>query len=142
MILPRHHRLLLGGSCCSRARNLCVSRVFGSFLLFIALLLLFLFLFFYIVYSILIFRLGIIVLFCFLAYERIDDQTEALILMIGEHQVDYRFFIGFKLLLNNTNLIRGIIRYALLLRAKVNLQKLFPMIQTMKSLKLKLMMNK
>ncbi len=34
------------------------------------------------------------------AYERIDDQTEALVSMIGEHQVDYRFFIGFKLLLN------------------------------------------
>ncbi|MEK4026209.1 conjugal transfer ATPase TcpF [Sporosarcina sp. FSL W7-1283] len=34
------------------------------------------------------------------AYERLDDQTEALISMIGEHQVDYRFFIGFKLLLN------------------------------------------
>ncbi|WP_017795866.1 ATP-binding protein [Oceanobacillus kimchii] len=34
------------------------------------------------------------------AYERIDDQTEALVSMIGEHQVDYHFFIGFKLLLN------------------------------------------
>ena len=34
------------------------------------------------------------------AYERINDQTEALVSMIGEHQVDYRFFIGFKLLLN------------------------------------------
>lgn len=34
------------------------------------------------------------------AYARIDDQTEALVSMIGEHQVDYRFFIGFKLLLN------------------------------------------
>ncbi len=34
------------------------------------------------------------------AYERIDDQTEALVSMIGEYQVDYRFFIGFKLLLN------------------------------------------
>lgn len=34
------------------------------------------------------------------AYERIEDQTEALVSMIGEHQVDYRFFIGFKLLLN------------------------------------------
>lgn len=34
------------------------------------------------------------------AYERIDDQTEALVSMLGEHQVDYRFFIGFKLLLN------------------------------------------
>lgn len=35
-----------------------------------------------------------------IAYERINDQTEALVSMIGEHQVDYRFFIGFKLLLN------------------------------------------
>lgn len=35
------------------------------------------------------------------AYARIDDQTEALVSMIGEHQVDYRFFIGFKLLLND-----------------------------------------
>ncbi|MGM8212104.1 ATP-binding protein [Virgibacillus sp. W0430] len=34
------------------------------------------------------------------AYDRIDDQTEALVSMIGEHQIDYRFFIGFKLLLN------------------------------------------
>lgn len=34
------------------------------------------------------------------AHARIDDQTEALTDMIGEHQVDYRFFIGFKLLLN------------------------------------------
>src|SRR5699024_5099893 len=34
------------------------------------------------------------------ADDRIDDQTEALVSMIGEHQVDYRFFIGFKLLLN------------------------------------------
>lgn len=36
-----------------------------------------------------------------MAYEKIDHQTEALISMIGEHQVDYRFFIGFKLLLND-----------------------------------------
>jgi len=35
------------------------------------------------------------------AYERIDDQTDALVSMIGENQVDYRFFIGFKLLLND-----------------------------------------
>ena len=35
-----------------------------------------------------------------IAYEKIDQQTEALISMIGENQVDYRFFIGFKLLLN------------------------------------------
>lgn len=32
------------------------------------------------------------------ALQRIDDQTEALVSMIGEYQVDYRFFIGFKLL--------------------------------------------
>ncbi|BCJ94118.1 ATPase [Anaerocolumna cellulosilytica] len=35
-----------------------------------------------------------------IAYKKIDQQTEALISMIGENQVDYRFFIGFKLLLN------------------------------------------
>lgn len=34
------------------------------------------------------------------AYEKIEEQTEALISMIGENQIDYRFFIGFKLLLN------------------------------------------
>ena len=32
------------------------------------------------------------------AEKRIDEQTEALISMIGENQVDYRFYIGFKLL--------------------------------------------
>lgn len=36
-----------------------------------------------------------------LAYEKIDQQTEALISMIGENQVDYRFYIGFKLLIND-----------------------------------------
>lgn len=35
-----------------------------------------------------------------IAYEKIDQQTEALVSMIGENQVDYRFFLGFKLLLN------------------------------------------
>ena len=35
-----------------------------------------------------------------ITYEKIDQQTEALISMIGENQVDYRFFLGFKLLLN------------------------------------------
>ena len=32
------------------------------------------------------------------ACTKIDAQTEALISMIGENQVDYRFFIGFKLI--------------------------------------------
>ena len=35
-----------------------------------------------------------------IAHQKIDEQTEALISMIGENQVDYRFFIGFKLILN------------------------------------------
>lgn len=34
------------------------------------------------------------------AHRKIDEQTEALVSMIGDNQVDYRFFIGFKLLLN------------------------------------------
>lgn len=34
------------------------------------------------------------------AHQHIDGQTEALIDLIGENQVDYRFFIGFKLILN------------------------------------------
>ena len=34
------------------------------------------------------------------ALRRIDGQTEALVSMIGENQVGYRFYIGFKLLLN------------------------------------------
>ncbi len=38
------------------------------------------------------------------ALERIDQQTEALISMIGEHQVDYRFFLGFKLIPSNQEL--------------------------------------
>ncbi|MGX7417874.1 conjugal transfer ATPase TcpF [Carnobacterium gallinarum] len=35
-----------------------------------------------------------------IAYKKIDEQTEALVDMIGDNQIDYRFFIGFKLLLN------------------------------------------
>ncbi|MDN6561603.1 ATP-binding protein, partial [Enterococcus sp.] len=35
-----------------------------------------------------------------IAYHRIDEQTEALVSMIGDNQQDYRFFIGFKLLVN------------------------------------------
>lgn len=35
-----------------------------------------------------------------IAYKKIDEQTEALVDMIGDNQVDYRFFLGFKLLLN------------------------------------------
>lgn len=38
------------------------------------------------------------------AYNKIDEQTEALVSMIGDNQVDYRFFIGFKLLLNEHEL--------------------------------------
>lgn len=39
-----------------------------------------------------------------IAYKKIDEQTEALVDMIGDNQVDYRFFIGFKLLVNEEEL--------------------------------------
>ena len=32
------------------------------------------------------------------ACQKIDEQTEALVSMIGDNQVDYRFFLGFKLM--------------------------------------------
>lgn len=35
-----------------------------------------------------------------IACAKIDQQTEALVSMLGEYQVDYRFFIGFQLLVN------------------------------------------
>lgn len=35
-----------------------------------------------------------------IAYQKINEQTEALVSMIGDNQIDYRFFLGFKLLLN------------------------------------------
>ncbi len=35
-----------------------------------------------------------------IAIQRIDEQTEALVSMIGDNQVDYRFFLGFKLFVN------------------------------------------
>ncbi|EGO2744006.1 ATP/GTP-binding protein [Enterococcus faecalis] len=35
------------------------------------------------------------------ASKKIDEQTDALVEMIGDNQVDYRFFIGFKLSLND-----------------------------------------
>lgn len=35
------------------------------------------------------------------AYRKIDEQTEALVGMIGENQIDYRFFMGFKVLLTD-----------------------------------------
>ena len=33
-----------------------------------------------------------------MAIQKIDEQTEALVSMIGDNQVDYRFFLGFKLM--------------------------------------------
>ena len=38
------------------------------------------------------------------ALEKIDEQTEALVSMIGDNQVDYRFFIGFKLMVTEQEL--------------------------------------
>lgn len=34
------------------------------------------------------------------ALDKVNKQSEALVSMIGEYQIDYRFFVGFKLLLN------------------------------------------
>ena len=47
------------------------------------------------------------------ACQKIDEQTEALVSMIGDNQVDYRFFLGFKLMvteeqLNLTNLKKSV----------------------------------
>lgn len=36
-----------------------------------------------------------------IAYQKIDEQTEALVGMIGDNQVDYRFFLGFKLVVTD-----------------------------------------
>ncbi|RHB93622.1 ATP-binding protein [Mediterraneibacter gnavus] len=38
------------------------------------------------------------------ALEKIDEQTEALVSMIGDNQVDYRFFLGFKLMVTEEQL--------------------------------------
>ena len=38
------------------------------------------------------------------AFEKIDEQTEALVSMIGDNQVDYRFFLGFKLMVTEEQL--------------------------------------
>ena len=38
------------------------------------------------------------------AYQKIDEQTEALVSMIGDNQVDYRFFLGFKLMVTEEKL--------------------------------------
>ena len=35
-----------------------------------------------------------------IACKKVDEQTEALVEMSGENQIDYRFFLGFKLLVN------------------------------------------
>ena len=38
------------------------------------------------------------------AFQKIDEQTEALVSMIGDNQVDYRFFLGFKLMVTEEQL--------------------------------------
>lgn len=46
---------------------------------------------------------------CEVACEKIDQQTQALVDMIGENQIDYRFFVGFKLLVNEEEIsLKGI----------------------------------
>ena len=47
------------------------------------------------------------------AYQKIDEQTEALVSMIGNNQVDYRFFLGFKLMVTEEQLnLKNIIKSA------------------------------
>ena len=55
------------------------------------------------------------------ACTKIDAQTEALISMIGENQVDYRFFIGFKLLVNE-HVNPFMVRYAWQLRQQLDVK--------------------
>lgn len=38
------------------------------------------------------------------ALKKIDEQTDALVSMIGDNQIDYRFFLGFKLIMNDQEL--------------------------------------
>ena len=56
-----------------------------------------------------------------IACAKIDAQTEALISMIGENQVDYRFFIGFKLLVNE-HVNPFMVRYAWQLRQQLEVK--------------------
>ena len=39
------------------------------------------------------------------AIQTIDDQTEALVSMTGDNQVDYRFFLGFKLMVTEDEVL-------------------------------------
>ena len=39
-----------------------------------------------------------------IACKKVDEQTEALVEMIGENQIDYRFFLGFKLMVTEEQL--------------------------------------
>ena len=49
------------------------------------------------------------------AYQKIDEQTEALVSMIGDNQVDYRFFLGFKLMVTEQEMnIKNIRKSALM----------------------------
>ncbi|MTT31606.1 ATP/GTP-binding protein [Terrilactibacillus sp. BCM23-1] len=50
-----------------------------------------------------------------IACRKIDEQTEALVGMIGENQIDYRFFIGFKLLLNEQEVSLKVISESILM---------------------------
>ena len=52
------------------------------------------------------------------AYQKIDEQTEALVSMIGDNQVDYRFFLGFKLMVTEEQLNRKNIKKSVWLTFK------------------------
>lgn len=57
------------------------------------------------------------------AYQKIDEQTEALVSMIGDNQVDYRFFIGFKLIVTEDTLSLKSVKKSVWLTFKEFLQE-------------------
>ena len=52
------------------------------------------------------------------AIQKIDEQTEALVSMIGDNQVDYRFFIGFKLIVTEEKVSLDSVKKSALLTFK------------------------
>ena len=52
------------------------------------------------------------------AIQKIDEQTEALVSMIGDNQVDYRFFIGFKLIVTEEKVSLDIMKKSALMTFK------------------------
>jgi hypothetical protein len=52
------------------------------------------------------------------AIQKIDEQTDALVEMIGDNQVDYRFFLGFKLMASEQEMNLATVKKSALLTFK------------------------